>query len=134
MPISGKYDFPGIKKTGAVGLKAALASTGWGAWILRSGKLGDLILEFIVNWLLNKGLIVLNIAAIEIGGEIDQKSFDSAMDDALAKITAANGTLTPEQKKEIDDGVIEAFRKFAPIGKPAKSSVVRNDEGAGLPS
>lgn len=117
MPISGKYDFPGIKKLGAAGLKVALASSPSTAWILKGGKLTDIFLEFLVNYLANKGLIIFNLGAIVIGGDVDQSAFDKAMDEAFKKIETTGGKMTPEQMKAIDDEVINAFRKFAVFSK-----------------
>lgn len=120
MPISGKYDFQGIKKFGAAGLRGALASTPYTAWILKGGKLTDLILEFITNWLANNGLVVFNIGAIYIEGELDQKSFDQHIDQAITDISNKGGrdALTAEQKKAIDDEVISAARKFVVLTRP----------------
>lgn len=115
MGITGKYDFAGIKKYGAMGLSTALASTPWGAWLVTTPLIKDatqIALEWGVNWLANNGLIVMNIGAIYIEGEIDQKNFDQAIDDAFKKIENQNGKLTPEQIKAIDDEVIKAARKF----------------------
>lgn len=114
MPLSGKYDFKGIKKWGAVALKAALASTPYTAWVLKGGVLTDMILEFIANWLANNGLVVFNLGFIYVDGEFDQKQFDSNLDAAFDEIRNKGGrdALTPEQKKAIDDEVINAARKF----------------------
>jgi len=116
MGLTGKYDFKGIKKYGALGLETALSTTSWGAVVLKIPVIGTLLkggMELFVNWLANEGLMVLNIAAISVNGEIDQKNFDAHMDDALNKVSLGAGKLTPAQQKEIDDAVIVAFRKFA---------------------
>ena len=125
MGLSGKYDFRGIKKMGAAGLRSALASTPQLAWSLAGGRLTDLVLEFATNWLANKGLMLLNFGAIEVTGEIDQKNFDAAMDAAINEITKRGGrdALTPAQKKVIDDEVIRAARKFIVIGSGKPSGV-----------
>jgi hypothetical protein len=111
MPLSGKYSFPGIQKAGAAGLKLALASTTWGAWIVKWLPL-DPILEFFSNWLANKGLIVMNLGAILINGELDQAAFDKAIQDGLDKVELGRGQITPEQGKAIDDAVIAAANKY----------------------
>lgn len=118
MPISGKYDFQGIKKLGAAGLRGAMATSPYTAWALKGGRLTDLILEFLTNWLANKGLLVLNLGAISVSGEVDQRNFDAAMDAAISEISRRGGrdALTPAQKKAIDDEVIRAARKFIRIG------------------
>lgn len=122
MPISGKYNFPGIKKLGIAGFRVALASSPYTAWFLKLGSIGDLFIGFTVNWLANKGLILLNLGAIYVEGEIDQWTLDSQMDQALKEISNLGGLdkLTPEQKKEIDDKIIKAARQFIVIGKPIK--------------
>jgi hypothetical protein len=121
MPISGKYDFPGIKKKGAIGLKMALASSPYTAWFLKLGTLSTLLLEFFANWLANNGLVVLNIGAIYVNGEIDQALLDRAIEEGLKKVEDPNSHLTPEQMKEIDDAVIKAADKALPYGSKPKS-------------
>jgi hypothetical protein len=120
LPVSGKYDFEGIKKTGARGLEILLASTTWGIWLLQWGfkPVTDFVLQFIVNWLANNGLMVLNIGAIYIEGKFDQRAFDNAMNDGIKQVENAKGKLTPEQIKAIDDEVRNAARKFIPYVRP----------------
>ena len=113
MPVSGKYDFKGIKKQGAGGLKLALASNPSTVWITKIPLLGT-VLEFGVNWLANNGLVLLNIGAIYVNGELDQALLDRSFDEGIKKVEQAGGTLTPEQIKEIDDAVIKAARKALP--------------------
>lgn len=119
MPLSGKYDFPGIKKMGATALRVALSSNPYTAWFFKVPG-SQIVTEFFVNWLANKGLLILNLGAIMISAEIDQHELDKAMDNALRQITDLGGRdkLTPEQRKAIDDEVIKAARKFIVIGKP----------------
>lgn len=111
---TGRYDFKGIKTLGAAAVIAALETTGWGAFLIRWGFRAplELLLQSTVNWLANEGLVVLNLGAIFIGGDWDQKAFDAAMQDAIQRVQQS-GPLTPEQQKVIDDDVIKAFRKFA---------------------
>lgn len=120
MSITGKYDFKGIKKYGAQGIQLALSTTAWGAVLIKIPVVGTMInlaLELVVNWLANKGLMVLNIAAIAVEGKFDQMSFDSAMDKALSQVEMTGRILTPAQKKAIDDEVIKSFRNFAVFTK-----------------
>lgn len=110
-----KYDFPGIKKMGASGLMVALSSTPWGQvlvtqWGLR--HVVELLLEWFANWAANKGLVLLNVAAVYAEGEFDQKAFDKAIEDGLAQIEKKEGKLSPSEIKAIDDKVIRAARKF----------------------
>lgn len=118
MGLSGKYDFRGIKKLGAAGIRSALSSVPALAPFV-SSRLTDLVLEFLTNWLANKGLVILNVGGNYLEGELDQKAFDREMDDAIREITAAGGAdaLSPQRKKEIDDAVIRSARKFIRIGR-----------------
>ncbi len=120
MALSGKYDFRGIKKLGGAGLRVALASSPYTAWFIRLGSFADLVLEFAANWLANKGLLVLNVGANYVSGEIDQKQLDAALDSAFEQITIKGGRekLTPAERKAIDDEVIKAARKFLVIARP----------------
>lgn len=114
-----KYDFPGIQKLGTAGIRSALALSPYTAWLLSLGFVLDFGLNLLVGYLANNGLIILNVAANSVTGEIDQMSFDKAIDEAISKITIAGGVdkLTPAQKKAIDDEVIKAARKLIVIGK-----------------
>lgn len=117
MGLSGKYNFKGIKEKGALGLKVLLAASPYTAWILKGGIVTDFILEFFANWLANSGLMIMNIGAIYVNGEIDQALLDRAMDAALKAVEQSGENLTPEQIKAIDDAVIEAARKAIPYSK-----------------
>lgn len=121
MGLTGKYDFKNIKRLGAAGIRTALLASPYTAWMSKYNVISDLfdlIWEGITNWMANQGLIVLNIGAIFVEGELDQHQLDSQMDNALSEITEKGGRdkLTPEQKKAIDDEVIKAARKFIVIG------------------
>ncbi len=102
----------------SVGINAALAATSWGAWLLKSPFRAaiDAAEGLMVNWLVNRGLIVLNIQAITVDGNIDQAKLDSALDEALNKIRMGRDKVTPEQGKVIDDAVRKAFDKDADLG------------------
>lgn len=114
--MSGKYDFKGIKKQGAGGLKLALAADPATAWMLKVPLITNL-LEMGVNWAANKGLVLLNLGAIYVNGEIDQKLLDRSIEDGLKKVEQSGGTLTPEQIKEIDDAVIKAADRALPYSR-----------------
>lgn len=121
MGLSGKYNFKGIKKMGASGLRLALSSSPYTAWLTKLPAISDFLLEFATNWAANHGLIILNVGAFYVGGELDQKALDSAIDNGLKQVEESGGKLTPEQIKEIDDAVIKAADKALPYGKPGKS-------------
>lgn len=114
MPLSGKYDFQGIKKAGAAGLKVALASTTWGAALVKGPFHGtvNLLLEFVANWMANKGLVVFNLGAIIVNGKLDQFSFDKALEEGLNKVELGRDKISAEQGAQIDNAVIDAARKF----------------------
>lgn len=120
MPISGKYDFKGISKMGAVGLRAAFSMSPYTAWINKFGALADLLLEFVSNWLANRGLVILNVGANYVNGVIDVHQLDKAFDSALDQITIKGGRdkLTAAEKKAIDDEVIKKARELIVINKP----------------
>lgn len=113
---TGKYDFPGIRKAGATAVKALIVATGWGAWIFASPFrfVADFILEWCMEWLANRGLLILNLGAIWVDGKIDQNAFDNAMETAIQKAQIPG--LSIEEKRAIDEKVKEAFREFARIG------------------
>ena len=123
MGITGKYSFPGIQKAGVAAIKAILATTAWGAAIIASPfykilePIEDYLLGWIINWLANKGLIVLNLGAIVVNGEVDQALFDKALDDGLKLVEQGRDKISVVKGKEIDDEVITAARRFIP-GSP----------------
>jgi hypothetical protein len=118
MALTGKYNFRGIKRLGAMGLRRALAASPFTAWMLAGGSATTLVLEAFSNWLANHGLIILNTGADFLSGEWNQRLFDEAMDKAYEEIRQKGGRekLTAAEKKEIDDEVIKAARKFIVIG------------------
>lgn len=117
MALSGKYDFTGIKTTGRLALKAAFATSPWTSWVNKLGSLSDLLLDFAINWLANRGLIWLNVGAFYVSGELDQKALDKAIENGLKAVENPNIKLTPEQMREIDDAVIKAADKALPYGR-----------------
>lgn len=119
---TGKYNFPGIKKAGAKALEAALGSTSWGAAIIASPFkfLINAAAEWFIEYLTNQGLVIVNLGAVVVEGELDQSKFDNAMDEALEKVKIPG--LSDAEKGAIDEKVRQAFRKFAHINsKPSKS-------------
>jgi hypothetical protein len=113
--IGGRYDFKGIKKLGSAGVRAALLSNPSTAFLVKVPFFNALI-EMLLNWLTNNGLILLNIGAIYVNGEIDQKVLDRAIDEGIKRVELSGAKLTPKQIKEIDDAVIRAADKFLPYG------------------
>lgn len=117
--LSGKYDFVGIKKTGAALVRGALAADPKLAWLLKLGTLLDLLIEFVLNWMANRGLLVFNVGFEVIDGVVDQKQLDAQLRLAYEEIRVKGGRekLTKAQKKAIDDQVIKAARKFVVINQ-----------------
>lgn len=117
MGLTGKYDFSGIKKAGIVAIEAALASTSWGASLIGGPfrAFEEALLGAVINWLANKGLIVLNLGAIVINGEVDQTLFDMALDEGLKKVEQGRDLLSDAEGRAIDDDVIQAARRFIPF-------------------
>ena len=113
MPISGKYNFKGIKSQGSNGLTLALLSNPSTAWIAKIPGI-ETLFEFGINWLANNGLVLLNIGAIYVNGQIDQSLLDRSIEEGLRKVENSEGKLTPEQIKEIDDAVIKAADRALP--------------------
>lgn len=129
MGITGKYDFPGIQKAGVAAIKAALATTAWGLALIASPvfrffePVEDAVVGQIINWLANKGLIVLNLGAIIVNGEVDQVLFDKALDDGLKLVEKGRDKISAKQGKAIDDEVIKAARRFIDFGAAPGVSV-----------
>lgn len=119
MGLTGKYDFPGIKKVNAAGIRALLRLSPWTAWLASIPAISAMMSEALGNWIANKGLVVLNVGAAYVEGELDQKGMDKAMDKAIGEITTQGGRekLTPEQKKAIDDKIISAARKLIVVAR-----------------
>ena len=116
MGLSGRYDFKGLAKLNALGIKALCASTPYLAWVLKGGKLTELIFEFIGNALANWGLVVMNLGAIYVNGEIDQSRLDKSIEDGLAEIARLGSKITKAQGEAIDEAVRKAARDFIKFG------------------
>jgi hypothetical protein len=117
MGLTGRYDFKNIQRAVGRLIDGVLAGTSWGAWLLASPfrPLIDIAKNLAINWLVNHGLIILNVGANIIDGKIDQDVLDQALTDALQKLQIGRDKITPEQGKAIDDEVIQAFDRDADI-------------------
>ncbi len=118
MAVTGRYDFPGIKRTLGLLIDGVLAGTVWGAWILASPfrPVIDYLRDLIINYLANRGIIILNIGANIVAGQLDQKAFDQAIEDGLQRVMQGRDRITPEEGKAIDDKVRAAFDDDADLG------------------
>lgn len=122
MGLTGKYDFDGIKKANALGLRALLLSFKVTAWITKLPLFGPLS-ELLGNLMANKGLVFLNNIASHVNGHFDQQALDDSIEAGLKRLERAaetGETITPEEGKAIDDAVIKAADKAIPYGKPPK--------------
>lgn len=118
MGITGRYNFPGMQKAANFAINTALAATSWGSWLLASKIFApafNVALGLIDNWLLNHGLIIINIEANIIDGKIDQKALDNAMDSGIKRVMQGRDKITPAEGKAIDDEVRKAFDKDADL-------------------
>ncbi len=108
-----------------VAIDTLLAGTAWGAWIIASPfkPVLDVIRDQIDNWLINHGLIILNVGANIIDGTLDQKALDAALDAGIKKVMQGRDKLTAAQGKAIDDDVRKAFDKDADLGASDSAGV-----------
>lgn len=124
MGITGKYNFPGIQNGAKAAIKAALATTGWGLALLANPffkffePVEDAAIDEAINFLANEGLIVLNLGAIVVNGEVDQTLFDKALDDGLKLVEQGRDKISDKQGRAIDDDVIKAARRYIDFGAP----------------
>ena len=111
MGLSGRYNFPGMQKAANFAINTALAATSWGAWLLASPfkPAFTAALDFLDNWLINHGLILINLEMNIVDGKIDQKTLDDSMDRGLEKLKMGRDKITAAQGKAIDDDVKQAF-------------------------
>jgi len=82
------------------------------------GKITYAILKRLFSFMASGGLVSLNLGAEKILGAIEKHDFDGSWESAQKIIDAIRSTgrdLTPEEIVTIDNGVIEAFRKFGKI-------------------
>lgn len=112
MGLTGKYDFPGFKELGRDGGRALFLSTPWLSWV--PGPIRDLFTRALAEWLANKGLVLVNGLAYEIGGSIDSNKLASALSGGITRVDAG---VTPEEGEAIDNAVMEAADDAIPYGR-----------------
>lgn len=71
--------------------------------------------NLVVNYLANKGIILINIGVNIVDGVLDQKALDEALDDGIKRVMQGRDKISPEEGKAIDDKVREAFDKDADL-------------------
>lgn len=117
MGITGRYDFPGIQKAVRKTFEVLIAGTSWGAWIIASPfkPALDAIENLLINYLVNRGLIIINVGAVMVDGKINQSRLDNALDAAFEKMKIGRDKITPEQGAQIDADTDAAFDDFADV-------------------
>jgi hypothetical protein len=75
----------------------------------------DVIEDLVTNWLINRGLIVIDIGAVMIEGKVDQALLDNALDLAFEKLKVGRDKITPQEGSKIDAETTQAFDQFADI-------------------
>lgn len=118
MGITGRYDFKGIQKQMGRLIDGLLVTTTWGAWLLASPfkPVVSALEDIAVNFLANRGLIILNIGVNIVDGALDQKALDNALQAGIQRVTQGRDKITPQEGKAIDDKVREAFDEDADLG------------------
>lgn len=109
-----KYRFEGIGALGATLIFAGIAASPL-SWLTNGviGKFVYAVLQYACMWLADKGIIIMNIGIADLKTLSEKSGFDGSFEDAFKEIHEKKERLTPEDKKRIDDKVIDAFRKFA---------------------
>lgn len=109
--MPGKYDLPGIKRKGAAAIRAALLQFGFFAKVFSGpfGKTAGVVLEFVMEYLANRGIVILNLGVIKIDEKIDPMLLMRALEAGL--LAADKPGLTEAEGKALDDQVKKAFRR-----------------------
>lgn len=125
MGLTGRYDFKGIQKAMERLIDALLAGTAWGAWLVASPfkPAVDALEGLIINWLANRGLIVIDVGLVLIDGKVSQGKLDAALDSAFEKLKVGRDKITPAQGAKIDADTTKAFDEFADIPMSGVSNV-----------
>lgn len=117
-----KYKYEGIGETGAAIIMAGLAANP-STVIFTQGILGKIIFfisKLFCMYLASLGLIMLNVGAANLETIIDGGDYDGSWEKAdqiMNQIKERGRELTDDEVKQIDQGVIDAFRKFASFGR-----------------
>ncbi len=117
MGLTGRYDFKGIQKAVRRVIELLAVSTTWGAWLIASPfkPAIDAIENLIINWLVNRGLIIIDIDLVMIDGKVNQSKLDSALDLAFEKLKVGRDKISPTEGAKIDAETTEAFDQFADV-------------------
>lgn len=95
---------------------SSLSAIGLG-WVV-TNKISYIILSFFVekyiNWMANKGLMLLNFGAVDFTVPRERKAFEAALEAAI-KFMENTKIVSTEKIKELDDEVILHYDRFATI-------------------
>lgn len=69
----------------------------------------------LINYLTNRGLIVIDVAAVLINGKIDEARLTSALNSAFEKLKVGHDKITPAEGAKIDAETDAAFDEFADV-------------------
>ncbi len=112
-----KHRFEGIGRASALLIFTKLAASP--AVAVTQGLLGKVIFflfTHLFSGLASCGLVLLNLGVANIEILSEKKNFDGSFDEAFKFINERGGRLTREEAKQVDDGVIDAFRRFIDFG------------------
>jgi hypothetical protein len=123
--ITGRYNFPAIQKATGLIIDALIAGTGWGAWLLASPfkPVINALRDLLINFLVNRGIILINIGLNIVDGVVDQKALDDALDAGIKRVMQGRDKITPAEGKKIDDDVRAAFDRDADLGASGVSQL-----------
>lgn len=120
--LSSKHKLDGIGEASASAVLASLAVNPSTLFLTVgvSGKITFFILSKIFSGFASMGLVVLNVGGERLITAFDKVGFDGSLETAdklIEEIRNTGRDMTSEEIKNIDDGVIKQFRKFAKIGR-----------------
>ncbi len=112
-----KHKFEGIGEASATATLSAIATSSM-AWAATGviGRVVFALLKWFYMALANRGLILLNVGIAHIQVMSQKENFDGTFDEAFKALNEKGSALTDEEKKQIDDRVISALRKFVDFG------------------
>lgn len=127
-----KRKLNGIGDASATLVLAALAASASTVFLTSglTGKISFWLLSKLFSTLASLGLVILNVGAEKLLTAVDKAKYDGSWETAekmMQEIQRTGRDLSPEEIQKIDEGVINAFRKFAKIGrkKPTETTTPR---------
>lgn len=120
-----RHKFEGIGEASAAVIVATLSANPSTVFLATGipGKLVFFVAKIFSMWLASAGLVLLNVGAARLSVIADKNNFDDSWNDAeklIAEIRSAGRELSDDEIQKIDGPVIDAFRKFASLGRMHK--------------